>query len=452
MSNHTSNSSVLDPGLREIHLSTAVVLSLLAALGFMGNTMVVVTIIRMAQLHRIAYFLVGNMSVVGLLTCVVAIPLHVAHITVSPTMWEGRSQSLCKTQAHVNFGLILSTLANCTAISAFRFQAVCVMYNVRSSITSKATIKLIFFIWALPVLVAFSASPFLGFNELISDCFFVDLAESFWFMNIALATPALISVVSMLIFYGLIIKKVRDSHRKIANFHHKSRHKSDGRQSSKAESASESRNEASSVSQYQSDASPNNMGGITVFTTMTSNEPIDAPSTSYAPAKNAPKLAESQILNSASCVAMPADIPQSLTHLKLPRSGPPSRQNSSTTNAVESMEMFSTASGNSSSVGGQSDRGVGRKLRHRSKRGRWLRKELSLISHLMVNFLFFGLFCVPFCLVHLIHAASPVGKDTWLILYALCLSFGSNTWIMYALLNLKIRRAIKAFLLGRRSF
>ena len=457
MSNYSSNSSVISEDLSNVHLGTSVFLSLLAALGTVGNTLVVITVLRMSQMHRITYLLVGNMSIVGLLTCLVAIPLHVAHMVVSPTMWEGRSESLCKAQAHVNFGLILSTLANSTAIAACRYQAVNVMYNVRSNITSKTTIKLIFFIWALPVLVAFSASPFVGFSELISDCLFRDLNKAFWYMNVALATPALASTLSMLIFYSFIIRKVRDSHRKIANFHRRSRQTDKSKQSGKRESASESRNEVSSVSQsqVQEESNPNNMGGITVFTTMTSNEAANTPSTSYAldtQPKPASKLAE------------PKALQQSRTSLQPPKSSHMSRQISS--NGEESVDMFSTPSGNSSSIvgnpsscnssslPGRSDGGTKRKVRVRigGKKRRWLKKEVSLILHLFMNFFFFGFLYLPLCLAHLAHAYNPLGKEAWLMLYTLSLSFASNTWIMYAMLNLKFRRAFKALLHGRRSF
>ena len=460
MSNSSSASVSWD--VNNIQMVTTVYLTILATLGTIGNILVVLTIMRVPQLHQISYFLVGNMAIVGLLTCLVAIPLHVAHMLVSPTSWEGRDPTLCKAQAHINFGLIMSTLANSAAISACRYRAVTALYNVRIQMMSKIAIfKLIFLIWAVPVLVAFSASPFLGFNPLVSDCLFLDLSQAFWYMNVALVIPALVSTFAMLALYVLIIKRVRNSHRKIFdNFCHSSISRTDNSVQTdtkeRAVSGSESaKNDGSSLSQNQAEASPSNTAGITVFTTTTSNEAFNTPTTSYAPdtqTLSTSKLDEPRTLSSVSCSAQATSNQQSVTYLQPPKVGHPSKQVSIGLTHAEDSHTPSTQSHNNSGVSGRSDGKMTKTFQENERRKRWLRKEVSLVLHLFLAYFFFCLLYLPMCLAHVVHAFHSLGKESWLILYTLTLSFASNTWLVYGLLNVKCRRAIRSFLRGRRSF
>ena len=93
-----------------------------------------------------------------------------------------------------------------------------------------------------------------------------------------------------------------------------------------------------------------------------------------------------------------------------------------------------------------------KKLKEHGQGRRRLKKEVRLTVHLFLAFILFCLLYLPLCFSHALHALYVLGQEAWVVFYTLALSFSSNAWLVYALLNRDFRRAFLALLRGRRAF
>ncbi|KAL8598342.1 hypothetical protein ACOMHN_047663 [Nucella lapillus] len=455
---------------RLVQVVTAVYLAAMATMGVIGNVLVLAAVARMSQMHHMTYILVSNLSAVGLLSCVLTIPVHIIHLLTGGGLWEGRNQMACKAFAHVNFGLVLCMLINSAAIALCRYRTVTARHGTRhQSMPTVRIVRLLLFLWALPTLVTLSASPFLGFNALLWDCFFVDADSAFWYMNMMLAMPAVFSTLCMFTAYILIIKKVRDSRLKISNLCHKPASFTDNAVPENKEEKNESEHRKNGDVQNLNLVGvpgPNGLGAIRIFTTMIPDESLNTPSTEVvtpSPGFDFDRSDRREDTGRPGAGSSQGPVcllqPPLLTPSSDTRGGAasntikgkdtlsvPSRSASSF-----SQDVVSSSSSRDDSFVSGSHCSVTQHDRDSSGRRRF-RKEVKLSVHLFLAFFLFCLLYLPLCFLHVLHAVHGVGREGWLVLYTLALSFTSNAWLVYALLNRDFRRAFRALLLGRRSF
>ena len=199
----------------DTRLATTVYLTLMSILGTFGNTLVIVSIVRMKKLCRLYYVLIANLNIVALFTSVCLIPSHIVNIINSGLVHS--NTELCKILGYLNFTLTLEVLLNTSAITIERCVVVhqTTQYLTHHS-NKRKHITVIVILWIVPAIVSTSGLPFIGYHPFMLDCFFVVSHDSFWYILFALSMPAAVSMLIILASYFLTLKKVRHSHRKVA--------------------------------------------------------------------------------------------------------------------------------------------------------------------------------------------------------------------------------------------
>ncbi|XP_067657427.1 alpha-2 adrenergic receptor-like [Haliotis asinina] len=417
MSANTSNYSDFVPDSLDIvnlHTTTARIvtityLSLMAVLGTVGNVLVILSVVKTSKLRRLTYLLIANLSVVGLLVCLVIIPFHIFNI-----VYVGKVNSnitLCEFEGYMNFMLTLAMLANSNAIALNRFLVV----NRQQASSSQPeqtrnVVIIIVLLWAIPAMISFSCLPYVGYHEYILDCFFLATEDAYWYVIIAISAPAILTTVFILISYSLILRKVRQSRLKVM--------------ATMAKSA-QSEDPMSSCSDIPSEMNnfpqPSTSTGVCCTTTTTITDVKQSIADKISSKKKQYKRSDSRKSSQ-----------QRVNELQI-----------STTQA--SRTVCTNLTGQAQVVITVTSKP--QKCRLAAAK---FQQEVRLTLHL---FLVFTLFCVlylPMCMVHILHAAIFVSPDVWLTFFTLALSFSTITWMLYGVLNRDFRQAYVKLILCKK--
>lgn len=422
--------------------SMAACLALVAVVGAAGNSLVLLTAVRMPQLHRLTYVLIASLSVDGLLVSVVSIPLHLLHLLTggAPAWLEGRAMP-CKVQAYVNLALTLTYLTNTVTIAVCRYRSIVETRNVRFHVDNrKKTWQVVALLWGLPLLLSVSAAPFLGFSDLMLDCYFLDTRESVWYTGVVVTFPALSTMLCVFISYALILKKVRDSRLKVMNFHI-NHHKGSLRASSTSDMKMNSESDKGESSQTSFQAAPAVL--VSVLKNAGSEDAsnrLGVPSTSTA---SPPGLMRFAAIPSV----VPLEIPSiNLTQAEMSQVHCDSSKKDDFSLSVPQLVSWTSAA----PLRSQRPQG-GNCTANSQATSKQFKREVRLTFHLYLAFAMFCLLYLPSCFIHLVHAVKVQSADTWLLLHTMSTSLSSSTWILYGFLNRDFRKACKAFLACKRN-
>ncbi|XP_034127363.1 neuropeptide F receptor isoform X2 [Drosophila guanche] len=169
-----TGSGPLDPELVERFLSNRAVdspwyhmlismYSVLIVFGALGNTLVVIAVVRKPIMRTARNLFILNLAISDLLLCLVTMPLTLVEILTK--YWPlGSCSILCKIVAMLQALCIFVSTISITAIAFDRYQVI--VYPTRDSLQFVGAVTILAGIWLLALLLA---SPMFIYKELLSE-------------------------------------------------------------------------------------------------------------------------------------------------------------------------------------------------------------------------------------------------------------------------------------------
>ena len=182
------------------------VLAVMSVMGAVGHSLMIHVIRTTSSFSKRFKQLTMNLSVLGLLVSLIAVPTHMVNIFVNHNMYGVLG---CQIIGYINMALFLATLSNIVLIAIQR----CVMLTKpQTLITSRKRIFLEqLILWIVPLTIALLGLPAYGFSSSQLHCSFQDEAMDTWITAIMIGIPGLAVLIVICSCYVVICCKVSKS-------------------------------------------------------------------------------------------------------------------------------------------------------------------------------------------------------------------------------------------------
>ncbi|XP_007259906.3 trace amine-associated receptor 1-like [Astyanax mexicanus] len=169
--NSSCHVSIVYP--KEAQYSLYILFGFVSLFTFLGNLLVIVTIIHFKQLHTPTNYLILSLAVADL--CIGAIVMPPSMLRSVETCWYLGS-IFCKIHTSLDVTMSTASILNLCIISVDRYYAVCHPLLYHSKMTPNATLLMIFVCWTI--------SGFVGFGMIFLELGILGV-EDFYYSNVA---------------------------------------------------------------------------------------------------------------------------------------------------------------------------------------------------------------------------------------------------------------------------